>query len=1041
MNDPTRTGYRTGWLLPAALLLASVAAFPALAIGTNEQCATVSADKSFPDGRPHVWQSARTYGSAGCTNGYVVDVTYSALAPLPGTYASWGDGEPATEAECRGSWLRMFVWDVSSSQPTLVGSVTSQGAWIDNDDPVHNPGAAKVCHVPPLRFESAFTPANGRKYRLALRAETSGQNRGLVLANGPVPSRKGGNAEGGSEGMFLALPASGGGSDVTGWPIAPFAVKLTSPDRRVSRGGDLLHEGGFFERTAYGYVNPRSPNFGISNAMLLPQGNVGGLTDLNCPAFALTSTSRTYTYSAGMDSLSTAAGSRYCLLSERNDRVFRLKVWKTDPARTLLLVGYLPAGETGRWAWGCLDGLCGDGVGLVTQYTMPTAAERNDFAGTAHGFLRSTRSCLDAYLGRPLPVPLSMAVHGENATAAPSLSHNYGLGGAVVTTSGYEGLIRPGQTRVTDPLDLRYELHEPMHVYNHWFFADSLPSWLDEGFAEQAEGRVDCGGDPRLMMMGWRAWKPGDTDGHTVGSELFRRLEVNHGCGAPCAAQLWRDLVDAHGDDLSLTNAEVKDVFEKRMGTSLAPIFDVVGIDYRRTWMLPSSARIAGQGGSFYTTDLSIANPTAADASVTVQFLGHDGDGTGGAERTLTVGAGQTVAHEDVLGGLFGIGSGYGAIRVRSAARLVVAGQTWTPGPSGGTFGQSVPAMEDDDLVDGARPNTIVAVREDARFRTNLVLANASPTSLLANVALRDAGGAQLASKSYTLPPLGMTQVTQVVRDLGVTGDVQNGVLLVTTARTDASFSTYASVIDRTTNDPRTLLPAVVGEGGSWILPSSARAAGQGGAFYTTRLTLANRTDRDATVTLTFLGHDADGRGGPQKSVSLAAGKAMTWEDVLGGVFGVSSGYGAIRVSSPDVPLVVAGETSTPGPAGGTFGQSVPASGPADLVESGTPRSITGVREDARFRTNLILANATESALVVEAKLTSGAGTQLAAGSWTLPPLGMTQVTQVVRALGVAADLKDGRLVLSTPTAGGKFACYAAAIDRTTNDPRTLLPR
>ena len=140
-------------VLPAALLLASVAALPALAIGTNEQCATVPADKSFPDGRPHVWQSARTYGSAGCTNGYVVDVTYSALAPLPGTYASWGDGEPATEAECRASWLRMFVWDVSSSQPTLVGSVTSQGAWIDNDDPVHNPGAAKVCHVPPLRVE------------------------------------------------------------------------------------------------------------------------------------------------------------------------------------------------------------------------------------------------------------------------------------------------------------------------------------------------------------------------------------------------------------------------------------------------------------------------------------------------------------------------------------------------------------------------------------------------------------------------------------------------------------------------------------------------------------------------------------------------------------------------------------------------------------------------------------------------------------------------------------------------------------------------
>ena len=64
------------------------------------------------------------------------------------------------------------------------------------------------------------------------------------------------------------------------------------------------------------------------------------------------------------------------------------------------------------------------------------------------------------------------------------------------------------------------------------------------------------------------------------------------------------------------------------------------------------------------------------------------------------------------------------------------------------------------------------AVREDGRFRTNLVLANASPTSLVVNVGLLDPNGLELARKSYTLQPLGMTQVTQVVRDLGVTPHV-----------------------------------------------------------------------------------------------------------------------------------------------------------------------------------------------------------------------------------------------------------------------------
>ena len=1024
----------------AVVLLAAVGP-DALAIGTNEQCATVAADRSFTDGRPHVWQASRTYGTSSCTNGYVVDVTYAALASLPGTYLSWGDDEPESEAACRASWLRMYVWDVTTSPPAYVGTASSQGTWIDDDDTAHNPGAAKLCHVPPLRAESAFALTAGRKYRFATRAERDSQNRGLVLANAPVPGRKGGNAAGSADGMFLAIPKSQGELDDTGWPAAPFAVKLTSPDRRVSRGGELLHDGFSFLRPSYGYVNPASPDFGISNAMLLPQGGSGGLADISCPAFALTSTEKTYTYTPGSAPLATTEGTRYCLLSERNDKVFKVKVWKVDSARTLVLVGFLQAAETGRKAWGCLDGLCGDDVAVVTQFTMPTDTERNDFVGTAHGLLRSARTCLDTYLGRPLPVPLTMAIHAEKASTSQYLQYNYGMGGLLVTTTGFEGLIRPGQTRVNDPLDLRYEVHEPMHVYNHVFFADDLPGWLDEGLAIQAEVHAVCGSDPRAFTGGWFGWHAGDTEGHVVGSELFRRLDATWGCRGDCVAKLWRDLVDAHGSDLYLTNAEIKASFEKSLGADLSPLFDALGVDYSRSWILPSSARVGGQGGSFYTTDLTIANPTGQAASVTVKFLGHDDDGTAGAEKTVSVGAGQSVAYEDVLGGLFGISSGYGAIRVRSTSSLNVVGQTWTPGPSGGTFGQSVPAMADDDLIDRKSPTSIAAVREDAKFRTNLILANASTSSHKVEVALLDAGGTQLGAKSYTLPPLGMTQVTQVVRDLGVTSDVQNGVLLVTTSRNDLAFAAYASVIDRTTNDPRTLLPVTPGVGGSWILPSSARSGGQGGAFYTTRLTLANRTGADAAVTLKFLGHDADGRGGLQKSATVAAGKAVTWEDVLGSLFGASSGYGAIRVSSPDVALTVAGETSTPGPSGGTFGQSVPASGAADVVEYGAPRSIAAVREDAKFRTNLVLANATEATLVVDGKLVSSAGVQLAAGSWTLSPLGMTQVTEVVRDLGVTSDLKNARLVLSTPTPGGKFATYAAVIDRTTNDPRTLLPR
>ena len=230
----------------------------------------------------------------------------------------------------------------------------------------------------------------------------------------------------------------------------------------------------------------------------------------------------------------------------------------------------------------------------------------------------------------------------------------------------------------------------------------------------------------------------------------------------------------------------------------------------------------------------------------------------------------------------------------------------------------------------------------------------------------------------------------------------------------------------------------------SIIVPSSARAAGANGAFYTTDLSVANTGATSASATLKFLGHDQDGTSGPQQSFTIPAGATTTFPDVLGTVFSQTSAYGAIQVSSTSQSLVAMAQTSTPG-FGGSFGQSVPGFGDhsrldTKFIQNGERRSIVAVREDAAFRTNLILANAMKGAMDVDASLVSADGTNLGSKRYTLPALGMTQVSRVVRDLGVTASVTGARLDLSTPTASGLFAAYASSIDNTTNDPRTLLP-
>ena len=228
---------------------------------------------------------------------------------------------------------------------------------------------------------------------------------------------------------------------------------------------------------------------------------------------------------------------------------------------------------------------------------------------------------------------------------------------------------------------------------------------------------------------------------------------------------------------------------------------------------------------------------------------------------------------------------------------------------------------------------------------------------------------------------------------------------------------------------------------GTWILPSAARTPGTGGSYWTTDLTIANTGTSDATYTLKFLGHDADGTAGVERSFPLGAGKSMTHADLLGTVFDETSAWGAVRITSTSALLGISSQTSTPASGGGAYGQSVPGLSDAELVRAGSPRNLAPVREDGAFRTNLVLANATGSPLDVDVDLVADTGTPLASARYALPPFGMTQVNRVVRALGVAADVAGARLLLSTPSSGGAFAAFASVIDATTNDARTLLTR
>ena len=476
-------------------------------------------------------------------------------------------------------------------------------------------------------------------------------------------------------------------------------------------------------------------------------------------------------------------------------------------------------------------------------------------------------------------------------------------------------------------------------------------------------------------------------------------------------------------------------------------------------YYLPTSARSKGgtpTAPAYYTSDLFIANRGAGTAHYTLKFLGHDQDGTNGPEESFVLPAGQAATFRDVLGSVFGLSSDadYGAIRISAdSTDLKIGSLITTPTPDRtGAFGQTVPAVPTSRLITPAAPAAIVGLREDGTARTNLVLMNATTSTIEIDLSLyRDDGAPLGVPKQESLPPLGMKQIGRVIEYMTGARNTSNATLELSTPTAGGAFTAFASVLNNVTNDPATILPrgAATGAGSAtYLVPTSARSAGgtpTAPAYYTSDLFIANRGALGSSVTLKFLGHDRDGTVGPERQYPIGAGTALTFRDVLGSVFGLSSNadYGAIQITSSAPGLAIDSLITTPAPSGGgKFGQSVPGVPSGQWTQKGQSATIVGLREDGTARTNLVLVNGTTNTIEIGLALFGDDGAPLGVTKQEfLPPLGMKQIGRVIEYMTGARNTSNATLVLVTPTAGGAFTALASLLNNGTNDPASILPQ
>jgi hypothetical protein len=121
--------------------------------------------------------------------------------------------------------------------------------------------------------------------------------------------------------------------------------------------------------------------------------------------------------------------------------------------------------------------------------------------------------------------------------------------------------------------------------------------------------------------------------------------------------------------------------------------------------------------------------------------------------------------------------------------------------------------------------------------------------------------------------------------------------------------------------------------------------------------------------------------------------------------------------------------------ASGTYGQFIPGRAVASAVGRDESAHLVQLTRSSAFRTNLGVANPTDSSVTVDVSLRDSNGLEFGSTVLTVPPYGYLQRTDI---LGV--DVDDAFAIVSSATDGASFFPYASVVDNRTGDPMMVEP-
>ncbi len=212
--------------------------------------------------------------------------------------------------------------------------------------------------------------------------------------------------------------------------------------------------------------------------------------------------------------------------------------------------------------------------------------------------------------------------------------------------------------------------------------------------------------------------------------------------------------------------------------------------------LFPAVASAAGQGGTYFRTDLTLVNPYVYHpVEIQAWLLKNDQDNSAAVPVALTLEPGETIVVRDVVKSMFNF-TGGASLWLSSTGGLAFGCNARTYTGTGSTYGFSgnghywVNVSGSEIFTSG--------LRNGNGYRTNLGLMSTSPIPITVEVSVYDSGS-MLGSRSVTLPPFGRTQFA--VSEIAPAFDNAYAIWYGVTESEEAAWIPFATVIDNASGD------------------------------------------------------------------------------------------------------------------------------------------------------------------------------------------------------------------------------------------------